>query len=398
MGRFGRIAIIGAGLGGLAAALSLIRRGFEVDVYEQAPELREVGAGVQLSASGTRILFDLGLEDAIMSTCFEPTGKEVRLWNTGQSWKLFDLGPVSIERYGFPYITMHRNDLHQAMADAVRRARPDAIRLGQKCIGVSQDADGVMIRFADGTARADLAIGADGVHSKVREDLFGADNPKFTGIVAWRGLIPSDRLPERLRTTVGTNWIGPGGHIVHYMLRRGKLMNYVSVVERNEWTSESWSVPGSVEECLADYAGWHEDVHTYIKSVDVPYKWGLMLRPPMQKWSDRRITLLGDACHPTLPFLGQGANMAIEDGYVLARALHTHRDDHETAFASYENARVDRTTRIVKGSEANVSRFHNSALAQVETAERYVNEEWQESKITERYEWLFSYDATAVAV
>jgi len=394
-----KISVIGGGIGGMTAALALLRQGFDVEVFEQAAELREVGAGVQISANGTRILFALGLEDEIMSVASEAGGKEIRLWNTGQAWKLFDLGPVSIERYGYPYITIHRNDLHQALAAGVRRAAPDAIRLGKRCTGLDQDAHGVTLRFADGTtARSDIAIGADGVHSVVREALFGPDEPTFSGIVTWRGVIPVERLPAHLLRPVGTNWIGPGGHVIHYLLRRGELMNYVSVVERSDWQVESWSVAGTVEECLADYAGWHEDVHTLIRSIDTPYKWALMLRPPMALWSRDRVTLLGDACHPTLPFLAQGAVMAIEDGYVLARALAANGGDHKAGFRRYEAARNDRTSRIVRGAAANAGRFHNPALSEAATAEAYVNSEWQEEKVKQRYEWLFTYDATSVAV
>lgn len=393
------ISIVGGGIGGLTAALSLLRHGYDVDVYEQAPELREVGAGVQVSANGTRILFALGLEKEIMAVASEAGGKEIRLWNTGQTWKLFDLGPLSIERYGFPYITIHRNDLHQTLAVGVRRIKPDAIKLARRCIAMDQDTSGVTLRFADGsTARTDIVIGADGVHSKIREAMFGRDDPKFTGIVAWRGVIQADRLPEHLLRPVGTNWIGPGGHVIHYLLRRGELMNYVSVVERSNWQVESWSVAGTVEECLADYEGWHNDVRTLIKSVETPYKWALMLRPPMKRWSQGRGTLLGDACHPTLPFLAQGAVMAIEDAFVLGRAIAAHGVDYESAFASYEEARNERTSRIVRGAEANLGRFHNPALKDAALAEAYVTSEWEEAKVRQRYEWLFTYDATSVPV
>lgn len=393
------ISIVGGGIGGLTAALSLLRLGFDVDVYEQAPELREVGAGVQVSANGTRILFALGLEQEIMAVASEAGGKEIRLWNTGQTWKLFDLGPLSIERYGFPYITIHRNDLHQALAAGIRKIKPDAIKLGRRCIGVDQDDAGVTLSFQDGSkARSSVAVGADGVHSRVRESLFGPDEPKFTGIVAWRGVIPAERLPEQFHRPIGTNWIGPGGHVIHYLLRRGELMNYVSVVERSNWQVESWSVAGTVEECLADYQGWHPDVHTLIKNIDTPYKWALMLRQPMEEWTRGRVTLLGDACHPTLPFLAQGAVMAVEDGFVLGRALAAHGEDHVSAFASYELARNERTSKIVKGAEANLGRFHNPALSDVKSAEAYVNAEWEESKVKQRYEWLFTYDATSVPV
>lgn len=394
-----KISVVGGGIGGLTAALSLLRQGFDVEVFEQAVELKEVGAGVQVSANGTRILFELGLEREIMEVATQADGKEIRLWNTGQTWRLFDLGPLSIERYGFPYITIHRNDLHQALAAGVRRIKPDAIRLSKKCVDITQDGAGVTISFSDGTStRSDLAIGADGVHSKVREALFGRDDPKFTGIVAWRGVIPIERLPARMRRPVATNWIGPGGHVIQYLLRGGKLMNYVSVVERSNWQVESWSVAGTVEECLADYEGWHEDIHTLIRAIDVPYKWALMLRPAMEHWTKGRVTLLGDACHPTLPFLAQGAVMAIEDGFVLARALAENNGDHEAGFVGYEMARVERTGKIVRGAEGNLSRFHNAALKDPALAEDYVNAEWQEDKVKQRYEWLFTYDATSVPV
>ncbi|SMC87377.1 FAD-dependent monooxygenase [Rhizobium sp. RU36D] len=394
-----KISVVGGGIGGLTAALELLRRGFDVEVHEQATELKEVGAGVQLSANGTRVLFELGLEDDIMAVATQAEGKEIRLWNTGQTWKLFDLGPLSIERYGYPYVTIHRNDLHQALAAGVRRIKPDAIKLSKKCVGITQDAQGVTTAFADGTsARSDLAVGADGVHSKVRETMFGRDDPKFTGIVAWRGVIPIERLPAHMRRPVGTNWIGPGGHVIQYLLRGGQLMNYVSVVERSDWQVESWSVAGTVAECLADYEGWHEDVHTLIRAIDTPYKWALMLRPPMERWTMDRVTLLGDACHPTLPFLAQGAVMAIEDGYVLARALAENGGDHRLGFAGYEMARVERTGKIVRGAEGNLARFHNAALRDPELAAAYVDAEWQEDKVKQRYEWLFTYDATRVPV
>jgi salicylate hydroxylase len=157
-------------------------------------------------------------------------------------------------------------------------------------------------------------------------------------------------------------------------------------------------VAGTADECLADYPGWHEDVHTLIRSIDTPYKWALMLRPPMADWTRGRITLLGDACHPTLPFLAQGAVMALEDGFVLGRALAAHPRDYRDAFASYEEARKERTSKIVRGAAANAERFHNNALSEASTAQTYVEAEWEESRVNQRYEWLFTYDATAVPV
>ncbi|PQA86410.1 FAD-dependent monooxygenase [Hyphococcus luteus] len=393
-----KIGIIGAGIGGLTAALALLRRGFDVEVYEQAHELKEVGAGLQIAANATRVFDNLGILDRVVSVGFQPEGKEVRLWNTGQTWKLFDLGAESVERYGFPYVTIHRGDLHSALVDAVRAVKPDAIHLNHHFNSSEQDGASVTLHFDDQPSVAcNIVIGADGVHSAMRKQLFGEGKADFTGIVAWRGLIPFERLPERLRRPIGTNWIGPGGHVIHYPLRPGKLMNFTSVVENQEWKIESWSEPGTVEEYHADYPGWHPDVHEYIQNIDEPFRWALFSRPPMKTWTQGRITLLGDACHPALPFLAQGAAMAIEDGLILARALGAY-ENPEKALKAYEDARIERTSRMVRGAAKNTERFHNPALATVEGAQAYVDREWRPDLVSERYDWLFEYDAVNAAV
>jgi len=316
------IAIVGGGIGGLTAALALIRRGIDVDVYEQAPELRELGAGVQISANGSRVLHTLGLAAALEKVQVEPAGKAVRLWDTGQTWKMFDLGLESIERYGSPYLTLHRSDLHNAIAQALLHEKPDAVHLGHKCIGLTQTADHVELRFEGRPpVTAKLVIGADGVHSVLRGILFGTPQPQFCGITVWRGVVPMEKLPPTVSRTVGTQWAGPGGHAVHYPLRSGTLLNFVGIVERSDWTVEGWNVRGTTEEFADDFRGWHADIHAIIRSVNVPYKWALALRPTMDTWSKGRCTLLGDACHPMVPFLAQGAVMALEDALVLARCL-----------------------------------------------------------------------------
>jgi salicylate hydroxylase len=354
---------------------------------------------LQLAANGTRVLHELGIADRLKPLACEATGKEVRLWSSGETWKLFDLGAVSIERYGYPYLTVYRPDLLGVLASAVQREKSDAIHLGAKCSALSQDGKNVRLRLADGTeARGDALIGADGVHSRIRQVLFGPDQPSFTGIVAWRGVIPMDRLPARMARSVGTNWIGPGGHVVHYPVRAGSLMNFVGALERADWQVESWSTRGTTEEMAADFAGWNEEVQTMIRNIETPYKWALMVRPPMERWTLGRASLLGDACHSMLPLLAQGANMAIEDGFVLSRCLKEHRDDLPAALVRYENARRDRTRRAVEGSAANIRRFHNPKLSDPAEAREYVAREWAEERIAERYEWLFRYDVTTVAI
>jgi salicylate hydroxylase len=394
----GNIAIVGGGIGGLTAALALIRHGIEVEVYEQAPELKELGAGVQISSNGTRVLYALGLGPAIEKLGVVVAGKEIRLWSSGQTWKLFDLGAESVERYGFPYMMFHRGDLHGVLLDAIRRERPGAIRLGRKCTGVTQTLDAVEMQFeSDGPAAASLVVGADGVQSRVRLAVFGADRPEFTGIVAWRVLVPRERVPPGIKMDVGTNWVGPGGHVVHYPVRGGALLNLVGLLERDDWRVESWTVQGSRDEFSSDFRNWHADIHAMIRSGDTPYKWALFARPPMPAWTRGRVTLLGDACHSMLPMLAQGAVMALEDGYVLARAVAKYGVVPE-ALQRYEAVRRDRANRAVTGSAENAKRFHNPDLAHAAGAEVYVTREWQEDKVKQRYEWLFTYDATGVAI
>ncbi len=394
-----RIVVVGAGIGGLTAALALQKRGFRVQVIEQAQQLGEIGAGVQISPNGNRVLAALGLAAPIAAVASEPLGKRVRLWNTGQTWSLFDLGAVSRERYGFPYLTLHRGDLHRTLADGVRAQDADAIRLGIHVDELRFEGEQVVVcsRGAD-IATADLVIGADGVHSPVRHRLFGDDAPRFSGIVAWRGVIEAERLPDHLRQPYGYNWVGPGAHVIHYPMRNNKLVNLVAAVERSGWEVESWSQQGSTEEFLGDFKGWHADIHQLIRAVATPYKWALMVREPMPRWSLGRVTLLGDACHPTLPFLAQGAVMAIEDGYVLARCLAAQPGDVPAALARYEAARIERTSKIVRGSTENAARFHNPELAHAEGAAAYVDREWTEARVKARYEWLFEYNAETAAL
>ena len=213
-----RILIAGAGIGGLTAALALQRRGFDVIVFEQARVLGEVGAGLQLSPNATRALFRLGLQADLERRASVPSSKQVRLWSTGQAWKLFDLGAASIETYGYPYLMLYRPDLLAALVDAVRTLAPDSIRLGARCVGLQQTSSDVVVEL-DGGERieADALIGADGVHSAMRRLLFGADAPRFSGCMAWRGVIAAERLPARLREPVGVNWVGPGGHVIQYL-------------------------------------------------------------------------------------------------------------------------------------------------------------------------------------
>ena len=395
----GKIAVIGAGIGGLAAALALLRRDLDVDVYEQAPQLGEVGAGIQISSNGSRVLYALGLEQALDAVAVLPSRRQIRHWSTGETWDWLELGAATAKRYGTPHLMLHRADLHGVLANAVHRLKPDAVHLAKRCVGIAQSKEHVEVSFADGArVSADYLVGADGIHSKVREHLFGPDKPEFTGVVAWRAVVPMASLPSHISSTVGTNWLGPKGHVLHYPIRRGELMNFISLAERDDWRIESWTVAGTRDELARDYPGWHPDVHAIIENITIPFKWALMVRAPMQRWSQGRITLLGDACHPILPFLGQGGVMAIEDGYVIAACLEKYFDDPATAFARYEGIRKERTAAVVRTAHANRAQVFSPALADKAAIAVSVAREWQQIRLRERLDWLYAYDATAMAI
>lgn len=392
------VLIAGAGIGGLTAALALLRRGFDVDVYEQAPQLLEFGAGIQIAANGSRLLIHLGLEDQMRRVAKEAAGKEVRIWNSGQTFKLFDLGEDSVRRFGAPYWFVHRGDLNSVLRDAVLALKPDAIHTGARCLGFTEKDGRVTLDIEGGRkAQGDVLIAADGVHSLMRQQMFDSGKSEFMGIIAWRGLIPMKSLSADLQRPVGTNWVGPRGHVITYPVRSGEILNFVGFGERSDWRGESWNEKGSKEECAADFPGWHPYVHEMIAKTDQPYKWALIGRAPLQTWTKGHVALLGDACHPTLPFLAQGAIMAIEDGVVLARCLDKY-EDIGAALAAYQKARVERATKIVVGSTEAGKRFHNPILADAAAAVGYMEREWAPEKVRLRYDWLFEYDATAVPI
>jgi len=342
-----RVLIAGGGIGGLTAALALLKHGIDVDVYEQAAELKEVGAGVQLAANGTRVLYALGIGEELKALSCEAQGKEIRHWQSGETWKLFDLGPLSIERYGAPYFTVYRPDLLEVLARALRRAKPDALHLGAKVRGLAQDGDSVALQLENGTTmRGDALVCADGVHSRIRQALYGTDRAEFTGVIAWRGIAPMARLPARMARMVGSNWIGPGGHVVHYPLRGGQQYNLV--VTFHSRRQEQWGVTdGSKEEVLSYFDGIHPLPHQMLDRPTSWKRWATADREPVERWSVGRVTLLGDAAHPMTQYLAQGACQALEDAVTLGAAMEVTDGDFEAAFALYEQARIARTARVL---------------------------------------------------
>lgn len=393
----GKILIAGGGIGGLAAAIALLQRGFQVEVFEQSEQLREFGAGIQISPNGNRVLDKLGVFSALQALSCNASSKEIRLWNTGQTWKLFDLGGESIRKFGYPYLTVFRPDLLRVLADEVRRLSPDCIHVGARVQGCEDTGDGVTLSLVDGrTFRGDALVGADGVHSRVRPSLFGADEVQFSGMVAWRALIPMEVLPERFHRSVALNWIGPGGHVVNYPVQGGKVMNFVGTLEGFEWPAPPYSTLATREECAAVFKGWHEDVQEMISHAPSVTKWALCGRRFLDTWTRGRATLLGDACHPTLPFLAQGAVHTLEDALVLARCIDRH--GLPQALVRYDEIRRPRTYQMMRGSADNTSRFHNEALREQASARAFVEREWQTQAISDRYDWLFAYQADTVDV
>jgi salicylate hydroxylase len=325
-----------------------------------------------------------------------PTHRELRLFNTGQAWRVGELG-ASAERYGEPYWQVHRGDLHAVLVQALAERAPGAVRVDARAIDFEQDADGVTLLLENGErVHGDALIGADGVHSRIREALFGDARAAFTGFMAWRGVVPMERLPMRLHQRHAATWIGPYGHVVTYPLRRGELLNLVTAVRRDDWLIESWSAAGTAAECRHDLAPFHPDVLAIVDAIDVPYKWAMLGREPLARWSVGRVSLLGDACHPTLPFLAQGANMAIEDGMVLARCLEA--CPIPEALRRYEAARLDRTSRIVRGSLDAVANMHHPQLADPEKAPAFMEREFAPRVMSARADWLYQYDALTVPI
>jgi salicylate hydroxylase len=387
-----KILIAGAGIGGLTAASCLLKAGYDVLVLEQAPALAEIGAGIQLSANAMHVLNDLGLGGAISAISVRPAAYVFRLHDTGEMISRFALASEHERLNGAPYNQLHRADLHVLLAAKATELKKDVIRLNCRITGFEESAGGVRVRLSSGeTLDADLLIGADGVKSTVRTQLAGADRPTYTGDAAWRLTLPADRLPPGFMDPVMGVWMGPGAHVVCYYLRGGALLNFVGLVETDEVSEESWTARFPWEKLKSDFAGWHPDIQAVIDRADkdLCFRWSRFSRPTLTDWSTRRVTMLGDAVHATLPYLAQGAAMAIEDGAVLARALRQ-TGNTEDALQLYQRNRIERTTRIVKGSSANRGLFHMRDQAELRRAFAARDEG------AARNAWLYSYNPLTV--
>ncbi|MBZ5661020.1 MAG: FAD-dependent monooxygenase [Acidobacteriia bacterium] len=346
------IAIVGAGIGGLAVAATLRQIGIDVRVYEQAPAFARVGAGIQMMPNSMKVLRRIGVEEKVRDTSFMPYS---HLNRDGYSGEVIRELPMPESLFGAPYLCMHRAELHKALADVVPT---DIVHLNKKLVGVEQGGCRVTLAFADGTrAQADAVVGADGVHSIVRDIIIGPDAPLHKGRIAYRAIFSSALLNGLEIGSSRTKWWGKDRHIVIYYTNatRTELYFVTSVPEPAEWvTRESWSAKGDVKELRKAYEDFHADVRGVLNACPDCHKWAILEREPLPRWSDGRIVLLGDACHPMTPYMAQGGATAIEDAAILARCLESvDGEDIEGAFRRYEEHRKPRTSRIQAISSAN---------------------------------------------
>jgi salicylate hydroxylase len=339
-----QVIIVGGGIGGLTAALSLQRHGFRVRVYEQASALQEVGAGLVLTPNAMRALNFLGVGDAITATSNPTSELEIRHYRTGEVLQRRPSGDFYQAKYGAGYFQVHRADLYDALSAAVLANDPTCIHLDRAFISLVQDGRGVAAHFANGAvAEGDALIGCDGGRSAVRDQVHGSAPAAYTGQVSFRTLIPTVNLPDEFRTQPRCMHIGPGRVFVHYPLRKNLIVNVVGNARQPCWQDEGWAIPAAISELLELYSDFHPQVLQMIQSIEpnALFKWGLRDREPLQQWTVGRVTMLGDAAHPMLPFLGQGAVMAIEDGMVLGRCF-AKACAPEDALRLYEAARKQR--------------------------------------------------------
>jgi salicylate hydroxylase len=375
-----RVAVLGAGIAGLTLAAALDRAGVRHEVYEQAPRLTAVGAGIQLSPNAVRLLDRLGLTQHLRSAAVRIDAIEMRRWDDGGTISLLPLGAECERVFGAPYYTVHRADLLAGLSSMVR-----TIHVGRRCVRVDSAADRAEVVFDDGVVDADVVAGADGIHSVVR-DRIAPDRPVFSGQAIYRGLVPADRLtgrPARVQL-----FLGPGQHVVVYPVDSGRQFSFAATAPAWGWTEESWSAAGSVPELLSAYRGWHPDVLSVFASADSVRRWAVHDRDVIPRWSAGRLTLLGDAAHPMLPFFAQGANQAIEDAVVLARCL-ADGEGVAGALARYEAGRGPRTERIHRMSRENEERLHLPDGREQQLRDRRL----ADGARLGAQEWLYGYDA-----
>jgi salicylate hydroxylase len=383
MARALRVGIIGAGIGGLATAAALRKLGCEAQVFERSSDLGEVGAGLQIGPNGVKVLRALGLDDTLKGLAFEPTHIVSLAWDDAHMRYREPLKAEAAKRFGAPYITAHRADLHRLLQEKV----PDsAIALNTRCVGVTNHDRGAVATFTeDKQFEADVIVGADGIRSTVREALFGAAPARYTEQMGWRGIVPIEDVPMHvgpgravhIDRTEYVGWIGPTGHVICYPIRGGALYNLFVGRVSTEWVEESWTVPSSREEMLASFAGWNDALLGMLGKIEHVFKWGIYDRDPLDHWTKGRITLMGDAAHPMMPTLAQGASITLEDAYALARNIAHHASDPALGLKAYEAERLDRARRV-----------------QLQARAQFQNNRKNPAPPPLSRDWIFEHDAT----
>jgi len=358
--------IIGGGIGGLCSALCLNKYGWQVQAFEQSTIISEIGAGIQLSPNAMQVMQFLGLGDTIKALAFRPVASQIRDGISGDVLMSSPMGSQMERQYGAPYLHIHRADLINILRDTLNERAPNSIKLNHKVTHIAHDETSAKVHFANGESMSgDIIIGADGIKSIVAQHILGQDasQAQFTGNIAWRFVIPTKKLGRNIPPPAASLWLGDRKHAVTYLLRGGKLANFVGVVE-NDWQQEDWHQQGSKKDILEDFSDWHPIITNMIKQSDIHYRWALFDRKSHHIWHNGRAIILGDAAHPMLPFLAQGAAMAIEDSYVLAQILsaYTHKLSYgeiDRAFSEFYRLRINRTDKMQKASKANMTLFHN---------------------------------------
>lgn len=368
----------------MTAAAALHQQGFEVAVYERSNRLHEVGFGLQLGPNAIKVARALGIMDALTRTGVEPTSFVSLTWDQSafrfrNPWK-----GMMVEKFDAPYLMAYRPDLHELLIQLVPAT---AIHLNKQCVSCENVSDGAVATFVDGQQiEADIIIGADGIHSVVRKAIFGEAPARFTKQICWRAMIPMEKFPTKvgpdraveLATTDYVGWIGPSGHLITYGIRSGDYLNIFAGRVSETWADESWAVPSSTKEMVEAYAGWDDAVLEMLGAVENCYKWGIYDREPLLSWTERRIALLGDAAHPMMPTLAQGAAQAMEDGCALARVLAQYSDDPEAALKAYDRERQPRGKRV-----------------QLQARDQFNNNRKPVAPPPISVDWIYSYDASS---
>ena len=387
--------IVGGGIGGLSAAICLSTMGWRVRVLEQAAEMSEIGAGVQISPNGVKILEKIGVMPLLEAHLFEPETIEIRMGISGR--KLLDLPmkAVATHRWGARYIQIHRADLIAALSARLSGFQGCALQTGATVTGYRQTKEGADVVLANNSVvSGNLVIGADGIHSAIRRQMLGPDAPRFTGNIAWRALVPVALLGELAPPSTGCIWAGRHKHAVTTRVRAGAVVNFVGIVEQTDWLQEDWKTEGAKKDALSDFQGWDPRILTVIQEADNLHKWALFDRAPLPRWHEKHVVLLGDSAHPMLPSMAQGAVQSIEDAYVLTQCLTVNHKDIPSACSAYFDQRIKRTTRVQKASARNLKLFHKPTLpAQLLSyAPIWVAGKFTPSLVQRRNDWLYGQD------